>query len=112
MKRRSFLKKASAATFTAAISRALLASAPAGKPRIAFGGIGIESSTYSRIRARMVDFSVLTGDALANSERFAFLKKYPVPFLPAVFAAATPGGPVASPTYAPTTPKFLNQLNT
>jgi hypothetical protein len=30
-------------------------------PLIAFGGIGIESSTYSRIRARMEDFTILRG---------------------------------------------------
>jgi microcystin degradation protein MlrC len=110
LKRRSFLKKASAATFTAAISRTLLASSAAGKPRIAFGGIGIESSTYSRIRARMVDFSVLTGDALTNSERFAFLKKYPVTFIPTVVAAATPGGPVDRATYDTIKTDFLKQL--
>ncbi len=110
VKRRSFLKKASAATLTAAVSRSLLASSSAGQPRIALGGIGIESSTYSRIRARMVDFRVLTGDALTNSERFTFLKKYPVPFLPTVVAAATPGGPVDRATYDTIKADFLKRL--
>ena len=30
----------------------------------------------------MEDFAILTGDALTNTYRFEFLKKYPVPFLP------------------------------
>ena len=109
MQRRSFLKAASAAGLCAAASPNLLASAAA-QPRIAFGGIGIESSTYSRIRATMQDFSVLTGAALTGSERFAFLKKYPVPFLPTVVAAATPGGPVERATYDSIKAEFLAGL--
>jgi microcystin degradation protein MlrC len=104
MQRRSFLKIASAA----ALAHSLHAQVKA--PRIAFGGIGIESSTYSRIRARMADFSILTDDALTNSERFAFLKKYPVPFLPTVVAAATPGGPVDRATYDTIKADFLQRL--
>lgn len=107
MHRRSFLKKVSAATLCAAGTPSLYAATP---PRIAFGGIGIESSTYSRIRARMQDFSILTGNALLNSDRFAFLKKYPVPFLPTVVAAATPGGPVERATYDTIKAQFLDGL--
>ena len=109
MQRRSFLKAASAAGLCAAASPNLLAGAPT-QPRIAFGGIGIESSTYSRIRATMQDFSVLTGAALTGSERFAFLTKYPVPFLPTVVAAATPGGPVERATYDAIQAQFLAGL--
>ncbi len=110
MKRRSFLKQVSAATVTAALAPTYLAHGATAQPRIAFGGIGIESSTYSRIRARMVDFSVLHGEALTNSDRFAFLKKYPVTFLPTVVAAATPGGPVDRATYDTIKADFLGRL--
>jgi len=107
--RRSFLKTASALAAAAAVRPSLLADSAAA-PRIAFGGIGIESSTYSRIRARMADFSVLSGAALVASDRFAFLKKYPVPFLPTVVAAATPGGPVDRATYEAIKAQFLGGL--
>jgi len=110
MQRRSFLKTATAAALSAAGTSPLFAALPSRSPRIAFGGIGIESSTYSRIRARMQDFSVLSGTALTNSERFAFLKKYPVPFLPTVVAAATPGGPVERATYDAIKTQFLDGL--
>jgi microcystin degradation protein MlrC len=110
MRRRSFLKTASAVTLGSFVQPSLLARAAAAQPRIAFGGIGIESSTYSRIRARMEDFSVLTGTALTDSERFAFLKKYPVTFLPTVVAAATPGGPVDRATYDAIKAQFLDGL--
>lgn len=110
MKRRSFLKTATAATFASAIPQSIFAMIADKEPRIAFGGIGIESSTYSRIRARMQDFSVLSGDALTNSDRFAFLKKYPVTFMPTVVAAATPGGPVDRATYDAIKAEFLQQL--
>ena len=112
MRRRSFLKGVSAATLVTSLSRSGLAGliAEEKQPRIAFGGIGIECSTYSRIRARMEDFTVLEGDALAGSERFAFLKKYPVPFIPTVVAQAVPGGPVDKTTYDAIKADFLKQI--
>jgi microcystin degradation protein MlrC len=112
MRRRSFLKSASAATFAASFSRYSVAGAFAGgRPRIAYGGIGIECSTYSRIRARTEDFEILRGEALANSERFAFLKKYAVSFHPTVVAQAVPGGPVDKATYDAIKVDFLKQLH-
>ena len=112
MQRRSFLKNASAATLAGSLSRYGFAKTFAGgnQPRIAFGGIGIECSTYSRIRARMADFEILTSNALTNSQRFAFLKKYPVPFMPTVVAQAVPGGPVEKATYDTIKADFLKQL--
>ena len=84
MQRRTFLKSASAATLGASLSRYGFAGsfADAQQPRIAYGGIGIECSTYGRIRARMEDFTILRDKELTDSKRFAFLKQYPVPFLP------------------------------
>ena len=105
--RRTFLKTASAATLSAAAAPSLFA---APQPRIAYGGIGIESSTYSRIRARMADFTILTGQALTDSKRFAFLKQYPVPFLPTVVATAVPGGPIERATYETIKSQFLTGL--
>jgi microcystin degradation protein MlrC len=111
MQRRSFLKSAAAVTL-GSLSRSSLADAgaPRKEPRIAFGGIGIECSTYSRIRAHMEDFEVLKGHALTDSKRFAFLKKYPVPFIPTVVAQAVPGGPVDRATYDAIKADFLAAL--
>jgi len=97
MQRRLFLKTASATTFATLATRNVWA---APTPRIAFGGIGIESSTYSRIRARVEDFTILRGNQAIENQRFQFLKRYSAPFLPTLVATAVPGGPVASETYA------------
>jgi microcystin degradation protein MlrC len=112
MQRRSFLKDATAAAVATSLSSHALADAFAREtqPRIAFGGIGIECSTYSRIRARMEDFTILKGEALTSSERFAFLKKYPIIFIPTVVAQAVPGGPVEKATYDAIKADFLKQL--
>jgi microcystin degradation protein MlrC len=112
MQRRSFLKRASAATLVSSLPRRGVAGAFAGEkqPRVAYGGMGIECSTYSRIRAGMEDFTILKGQALSGSKRFAFLKSYPVPFIPTVVATAVPGGPVEAATYATIRGYFLEQL--
>src|ERR1700728_4599402 len=112
MRRRHFLKTASAATLATTLSRYRLAGAYAGvrQPRIAFGGIGIECSTYSRIRTRTEDFEILSGEALTNSDRFLFLKKYPVAFIPTVVSQAVPGGPVERATYDSIKSDFLKGL--
>ena len=112
MRRRHFLKNASAATLVTILSRYELADAYADErqPRVAFGGIGIECSTYSRIRTHMEDFEILKGEALANSQRFAFLKKYPTQFIPTVVAQAVPGGPVERATYYSIKADFLEKL--
>ncbi|WP_263384664.1 M81 family metallopeptidase [Granulicella arctica] len=112
MRRRSFLRTASAAALLAPASLRSYAVGLTGAntPRIAFGGIGIECSTYSRIRARMEDFTILKGPALSDSKRFAFMKNYPVPFIPTVVATAVPGGPVDKATYDSIKADFLGQL--
>jgi microcystin degradation protein MlrC len=79
--------------------------------RIAYGGIGIECSTYSRIVTKLADFDIDRGEQLTASKRFAFLKKYPVPFIPTVVAQATPGGPVARHAYESIKAEFLERLN-
>jgi microcystin degradation protein MlrC len=110
MKRRSFIKTASAAAIVSSLPRTVFASAVDKAPRIAFGGIGIECSTYSRIRTRLEDFDILHGEALTDSDRFLFLKKYPVPFMPTVVAQAVPGGPVEKATYDTIKSDFLKKL--
>ena len=65
--RRKILQSASSAF--------LLSSTP--PKRIAYGGISIECSTYSRIRTKEEDFTILRGEEFAKSERFAFLKATP-----------------------------------
>jgi microcystin degradation protein MlrC len=100
--RRSLLQSASAA----------LLLPPAAPKRIAFGGISIECSTYSRIRTKEEDFTIVRGDEAVKSERFAFLKAYPYPFLPTLVATAVPGGPVAAATYRHIKAEFLERIKT
>src|SRR5580658_2746398 len=111
MHRRSFIASAPAALLVAngAWAQGLV---PAFRrtPRIAFGGIGSECSTYSRLRARMEDFTVLRGQASVDNDRFSFLKRYDVPFLPTLVATAIDGGPVDGATYAALKAELLARL--
>ena len=110
MQRREFLKTASASAFALAASNRGWSAETT--PRIAYGGIGIESSTYGHIRARMEDFTILRGKEADENARFAFLKKrYPsVPFMPTLVATAVPGGPIARDTYDKIKAEFLQRL--
>ena len=110
MQRRYFLKAASLTTLAAAATRTSWSAAAA--PRIAYGGIGIECSTYSHIRTHMEDFTIVRGKEADNSPRFAFLKKhYPnVTFMPTLVATAVPGGPVARDAYSTIKAEFLKDL--
>src|SRR5271169_3993654 len=103
MHRRLFLKSAAGALLTAAPARAR-------DLRIAYGGIGIECSTYSRLRTRMDEFTILRDAELTGSERFRFLKRYPVTFMPTLVATAVPGGPVERKTYETLKAEFLGRL--
>lgn len=106
MHRRSFLKSASLSALTT-----LARATPAPRDlRIAYGGIGIECSTYSRLRTRMDEFTILRGDQASKDARFRFLQRYPVPFLPTLVATATPGGPVERKTYDAIKAEFLHRL--
>ena len=80
--------------------------------RFAFGGIHIECSTYSRIRTRTEDFTVLSGEELSEAPKFAFLRSYAHPFFPTLYASAVPGGPVERATYESFKAKFLQSLKT
>jgi microcystin degradation protein MlrC len=103
MHRRSFLRTAPFA--------AVASSAQSPRDlRIAYGGIGIECSTYSRLRTRMDEFTILRGEELAASPRFQFLKRYPVTFVPTIVATAVPGGPVERRTYETIKAEFLKRL--
>ncbi len=108
MQRRTFLKSAS----TAAIAVATHPLWAAGAPRLAYGGIGIECSTYSRIRTHLADFTILRGAKADTNERFLFLKRhYPgMTFLPTLVATAVPGGPIARETYDTLKAEFLDRL--
>ncbi len=110
MQRRQFLKTASV-TALATLATRRSWSAAAATPRIAYGGIGIECSTYSHIRARVEDFTILRGKEADDNARFAYLKKrYDVPFLPTLVATAVPGGPIAADAYASIKAEFLDRL--
>ncbi len=69
MKRRTFLKNATAAALTPAAIGQVSQSTPV--RRIAFGGIQIECSTYGHNRTRLIDFRVRRGQALADDPFFA-----------------------------------------
>ena len=107
MYRRCFLKSAS---LTAGAGIVGFAQKPASGLRIAYGGIGIECSTYSRLRTRMDEFTIFRGPELAASARFRFLKRYPIPFLPTLVATAVPGGPIERKTYDSLKAEFLQRL--
>jgi len=59
------------------------------RPRIAFGGIHIECSTYNLVRTLLNDFAVLRGQALLASPLFAFIGQHNAQFLPLLHARAT-----------------------
>lgn len=107
MDRRSFLEGAALSAFTTLASGAPTAPSDL---RIAYGGISIECSTYSRLRTRMDEFTILRGEQLTASARFQFLKRYPMPFLPTLVASATPGGPVERKTYDAIKEEFLTRV--
>ena len=112
MKRRTFLKSATIAALTSELERSRvpeICRAAEGK-RIAFGGIQIECSTYSRILTRMEDFTVKRSQELADESFFSLLKAYPYPFHPTLLATAVPGGPVERQTYRELKAEFLHQV--
>src|ERR1700730_17412392 len=109
MLRRQFVKTASVAAFAMMATRKGLSAEKT--PRIAYGGIGIECSTYSHIRARMEDFTILRGREADENARFLYLKKrYDVTFMPTLVASAVPGGPVAKDAYDKIKAEFLDRL--
>ncbi len=68
--------------------------------RIAIAGISNENSNFSPIPNRLVDFTVVTDEALARSGRYPFLADFAdVTFLPTLFASSLPGGPIAADAY-------------
>ena len=112
MRRRAFLKNATIAVLTSPLTRSGVPGICRAREdkRVAFGGIQIECSTYSRIRARMEDFTVERGQALADDPFFSLLKTYPYPFLPTLVADAVPGGPVERKTYEELKAEFLHRV--
>jgi microcystin degradation protein MlrC len=107
MHRRSFLKAASLTAFTTIANSA---QTPARDLRVAYGGIAIECSTYSRLLTRLDEFTIRRGAELTASARFQFLKRYPVTFMPTLVATAVPGGPIERKTYDTIKAEFLERL--
>src|SRR5580698_6566015 len=110
MYRRSFLSFIRGASLSALTAVADRAQTPARDLRIAYGGIGIECSTYSRLRITMNEFTILRDAELTSSDRFQFLRRYPVTFMPTLVATAVPGGPVERKTYDTIKAQFLQRL--
>jgi len=113
LRRRTFLKNATLAAITPPFIRSGVGGMgrAAEAKRVAFGGIQIECSTYSNIRARMEDFRVQRGQELADAPFFRHLKTYPYPFQPTLLAAAVPGGPVERKTYDDLKAEFLRRVS-
>ena len=82
------------------------------RPRIAFGGIHIECSTYNPVLTQADDFVVLRDEALVASPLFTFLGDHiaHAEFLPLLHARAVPGGPVSRATYEAFKAEFLARL--
>lgn len=81
--------------------------------RIAFGGIHTESSTFNPVPTPFEAFRVLRGAALRESESYRFLDAYlddGAEFLPTVYAAAIPGGPVPRDVYEAFKGEFVTRL--
>ncbi|MGO9270383.1 MAG: M81 family metallopeptidase [Terriglobia bacterium] len=112
MRRRTFLKNVTLAALTSELKRSGFSREGRATPgkRVAFGGIQIECSTYSRIRALMEDFTVRRGQELADEPFFSLLKAYPYLFRPTLLATAVPGGPVERETYQSLKAEFLHRL--
>jgi microcystin degradation protein MlrC len=112
LRRRTFLKDATIVALASPWAHPTISGIyrPGQGKRLAFGGIQIECSTYSRIRARLEDFKVQTGQDLAEDPSFSDLKTYPAPFLPTLLARAVPGGPVERNTYDKLKTEFLDRL--
>jgi microcystin degradation protein MlrC len=67
--------------------------------RIVTGGIHTECSTYNPVLIHEAEFRILRGQALLDSDYFAFFKDYPAEFVPTLHARAIAGGPVERQTY-------------
>jgi microcystin degradation protein MlrC len=80
------------------------------RPRIAFGGIHIECSTYNPVLTQQDDFIVLRGDELPASPLFGFIGEHDAEFLPLLHARAVPGGPVSRSAYEAFKTEFLARL--
>ena len=112
MRRRTFLKNTAITGLACRFKPSRLLGANPARPakRLAFGGIQIECSTYSRIRARMDDFTVKRGQDLADLPFFSLLQAYPYTFQPTLLATAVPGGPVDRHTYEELKAEFLHRV--
>ena len=80
------------------------------RPRIAFGGIHIECSTYNPVLTQSDDFVVLRDAALGAASLFGFLGEHDAEFLPLLHARAVPGGPVSRAAYEALKAEFLARL--
>ncbi|NVN12868.1 M81 family metallopeptidase, partial [Nguyenibacter vanlangensis] len=80
------------------------------RPRIAFGGIHTECSTYNPVPSRIEDFRILRGADMPDAPYFAFLKDFDAAFLPLLHARAVPGGPVSRAAYEAMKQEFLDRL--
>jgi len=80
------------------------------RPRVAFGGIHIECSTYNPVLTQQDDFVVLRDAALSASPLFGFLADHQAEFLPLLHARAVPGGPVSRAAYEAFKAEFLARL--
>lgn len=78
--------------------------------RIAAAGIATESCTFSPLKTRLEDFTVLRGEALLEAAGYRFLARAGAEILPIFHARALPGGPVAREAFGALKAEFLAGL--
>lgn len=80
------------------------------RPRIAFGGLHTECSTWSPVLIQEGDFRQLRGDGLLAHAEFHVLRQFDAAWLPLAHFRSVPGGPVAAEAYAAFKAEFLERL--
>ncbi len=104
-----------------ALSAALILPAQSRKPRIAVGGISHESDSFSPTLTRLADFGwpgLKDADFLAVSEKASTTlagyiegaRRHNLDLIPALFATATPGGPLTRETFDTLSAELIRRL--
>jgi microcystin degradation protein MlrC len=78
--------------------------------RIAVGGIGHETNTFSTLRTGLDDFTIRRGDEIANGAFWDRYREAGVEWVPTLAAKARPHGPVEQGTYLQLKEELLERL--
>ncbi|MGZ9810871.1 M81 family metallopeptidase [Pseudoroseicyclus sp. H15] len=78
--------------------------------KIAVAGLHIECSSYNPARSHAEDFITLRGREITQSPQFSVLSEFDAELLPAFYARAVPGAPIAMETYQAFKAEILQRL--